>query len=120
MPHPPQLPGSLLGFTHFASQQSRAAPHAGLHAPPPELPPPELVPPELPAPELLPLELAPLEPPEPAPLDALLLEPPLLEPLLPELPPEPSADASSPGRTTNAEPPQCKAAAIRPTNPIGK
>jgi hypothetical protein len=129
MPHPPQLSGSFDGFTHLPPQQSRAAPQAASHPALPELPPPELVLPELLLPEL------PLEPPEPplleaAPLDAPLLDAPLLEaplleaPLLeaplPELLPAPSMDASSPGCTTNVEPPQCKPATTSPTSPIGK
>jgi hypothetical protein len=102
MPHPPQLFGSSAGFTHFAPQQSRAGPHAASHPAPPELPLPELALPELLPPELFPLEPPLLEPPEPPPLEL-----PPLEPLpLPELLPEPSTEASSPGCGTNSAPPQ--------------
>ncbi|MDP9000788.1 MAG: hypothetical protein M3O46_11830 [Myxococcota bacterium] len=116
MPHPPQLYGSLAGFTHFAPQQRRPWPQGAAHPAPPELPLPELVLPELLPPELLPLEFPLLEPPEPPLLDAPLLEPPPL----PEPPPAPSAEASPPVWPMKVAPPQWEAATTRPTNPIGK
>jgi hypothetical protein len=101
MPHPPQLFGSLTGFTHFAPQQSREGPHAASQPAPPELPLLELAPPELLPPELFPLEPPLLEPPDPRPLELPPLELPL-----PELLPEPSTEASLPGWGTNSAPPQ--------------
>jgi hypothetical protein len=110
MPHPPQLFGSLTGFTHVALQQRRAVPHAASHPAPPELP----------LPELLPLELPLLDPLEPPPLEPLPLEPLPLPELLPEPSAAASAEASSPGGGMKAIPPQREAARAKPTNPIGK
>lgn len=89
-PQPPQLFGSLLGFTHLPSQQSRAGPHAASHPPLPASRWPELLPPASTEPllpfELPPLEPAPLEPPWPELLPPLLVDPtPELEAPLPEL-----------------------------------
>jgi hypothetical protein len=133
IPHPPQFSGSLAGFTHFWSQHNRAGPQGVAHPPLPELPPPELV-----LPELEPLELPPLDPPEPPPLEERPpleepspleeppplevpppFEPPLLDPLLPELPPEPSVDAS-PNMMTKADPPQFSPASTTLTNAAAK
>lgn len=81
MPHPPQLSGSLAGFTQRAPQQSREYPHAASHPPLlPASPVPDSPLPASIAPLLLPLPELPL--PEPLPPDPLALP----EPPLPELP----------------------------------
>lgn len=111
-PHPPQLNGSLAGFTHASPQHRRPTPHPASHAPPPGrpelpplppsplpptplLPPPSIAPalPELAIPELPP-EPDMLEPalpellPAPAVPELTVPEPPAPKPPLPELPPE--------------------------------
>src|SRR5271154_4381877 len=108
MLQPLQLSGSLAGLTHWPSQQVRPTPHEGAHAPTDEpldpasisplVPPLELPPALLPA-ELLPVDPVPLEPLAP---DSLPLRPAPVE----EVPLADPEDASGPGGTWKAEPPQ--------------
>jgi hypothetical protein len=141
---PPQLNGSLEGFTHLPWQQVRPTPHDASHPLPllAPLPPPLLLPvlPPLPVPVLPPLPL-PVLPPlllpvlPPVPLPVLVPVLPPLPPLLtvPLLPPEPllplavdaSVEASMSG--ANTAPPQSGIAATnaasandQPTNPTSE
>ena len=115
MLQPLQLRGSLAGLTHLPLQQLRPTPHEGAHVPTDDpLDPASICP--LPAPlellpALLPAELLPVDPvsPEGLPADPLPVDAPLELPALEEPEPLPLAepeDASGPGGTWKAEPPQ--------------